>query len=77
MPENPRRAEYSLTENVALLHFTLSQDILTNALFAAILSMAGSQTTAQDSDLKPNASEKVVLRGYVRDLALPMKRADG
>jgi len=47
--------------------------ILTSALFAAIVSMTGSQTTAQNSDLKPNASEKVVLRGYVRDLACLMK----
>jgi len=49
------------------------REILAGITLAAILTMTATQTAAQSSDLKPNTSEKIVLRGYVRDLACLMK----
>ena len=49
------------------------REILAGITLAAILTMTATQTAAQSSDLKPNTSEKMVLRGYVRDLACLMK----
>ena len=49
------------------------REILAGITLATILTMAATQTAAQSSDLKPNTSEKMVLRGYVRDLACLMK----
>jgi hypothetical protein len=47
--------------------------ILAGITLATILTMTGTQTAAQSSDLTPNTSEKIVLRGYIRDLACLMK----
>jgi hypothetical protein len=49
------------------------REILAGITLATILTMTATQTAAQSSDLKPNTSEKMVLRGYVRDLACLMK----
>jgi hypothetical protein len=49
------------------------REILAGITLATILTMTATQTAAQSSDLKPNTSEKMVLRGYVRDLAFLMK----
>jgi hypothetical protein len=49
------------------------REILAGITLATILTMMATQTAAQSSDLKPNTSEKMVLRGYVRDLACLMK----
>ena len=49
------------------------REILAGMTLATILTMTATQTAAQSSDLKPNTSEKMVLRGYVRDLACLMK----
>jgi hypothetical protein len=46
--------------------------ILAGITLATIL-ITGSQTGAQSADLKPNRSEKAMVRGYVRDLACLMK----
>jgi hypothetical protein len=47
--------------------------ILAATTLFTILTMAGAQTGTQSSDLTPNTSQKIVLRGYVRDLACLMK----
>ena len=49
------------------------REILAGITLATTLTMTATQTAAQSSDLKPNTSEKMVLRGYVRDLACLMK----
>jgi hypothetical protein len=49
------------------------REILAGITLATILTMTATQTAAQSSDLKPNTSEKMVLRGYIRDLACLMK----
>jgi hypothetical protein len=49
------------------------REILAGITLATTLTMTATQTAAQSSDLRPNTSEKMALRGYVRDLAWLMK----